>query len=319
MPGLYRHPPQPWQLPPHVVNPPDIAGQLPIPSRRNFPAGGSIGSAIRGLYPVPSRRKINQGAITTAEFTLFIAGVARHYQVNTLNITQPISQSATASFDIYDNFGSVHFQVGQEVLMYEKGVRIFGGTIDDVMEAWKPSSLGNILSVIKCVDFSNILDRHIAARYYSSVDASLTNMVQDITSVELFADGIVYDSSDGNPGGPAFGPQLFQAQTIRQIFNTLSNLAQWDYNIDYYKVLRFFPRSSGRGTAPFTIADGDKNVLSDAYAAAAGTTSISIRTYRTAYRNVQYATSSTGHSPVYADIFSAAHPGPFPNSPQPPD
>ncbi len=320
MPGIYRHPPQPWQLPPHVIAPPDISSQTPVASRRNVPAGGSISTNIIGLYPIPSRRKINQGAITTASFTLFIAGISRHYQINTLNITQPISQAATGSLDVWDDPTSVHFDPGQEILMYQDGLRVFGGTLDDVTEAWKAQTKGT-LSLVKFSDFSNVLDRHIITKYYGDTQASLQIMVADIVNTDLSQDGIVYDASDSFGGLPSIvvGPQLFTPQTIRQAFNTISNLFKWDFNIDYYKVLRWFPRQTGRGVAPFNIADGDTNILEDAYAIAPGCTSLSIRKYRGPYRNRQYVTSSTAGSAQWQDIFSVAKPGPFPGSPQPPD
>jgi hypothetical protein len=318
MPGIYRHPPQPWQLPPHVIAPPDIASQTPIPSRRNFPGGGSIGSAIRGFYPIPTRRRIGKGAITSAALSLFIAGKSKGFQINTLNIVQPLSQAATAVFDIWDKTGTYHPIVGQEVFVYAGSLRIFGGTIDEVTEAAKPGLTG-VYMQIKCVDFSNVLDRHVVAKYYSATQAALTNMIADVVSTDLSTDGIIYDSSDGNPAGVTFGPQLFNWVTIRQMFNTLSNIAKWDFNIDYYKVLRFFPQTSGRGTAPFNISDGDSNVIGDQMSALTGTTSMSVRTYRTAYRNRQFVQSSTGQNPVWTDIFSTAHPGPYPAAPQPPD
>jgi hypothetical protein len=206
--------------------------------------------------------------------------------------------------------------------MYHGTVLVFGGTIEEWTEAAYPGQSGNLI-LVKCTDFSNLLDRHIIGEYYpanpSDPDAPrLGLMVADIANKYLATDGILYDGSDGSPG-LVMGAQLFAWQTIRQVFNTLANLTGWDFSVDYNKVLRFFPHLTGRGTAPFNIADGDKNVLSDEASATSGSTSLSIRTYRGTYRNRQYVRSSSAVSPLWHDIFSSTNQGPYPNSPQPPD
>lgn len=309
MPGIYRHPPQPWQLPPH-------ANVIAV----------SVG--LHGQYPIPTRRSILQGALLTRSLTLFIANVDKTpiLQINTLNVNNPLSQVSTGSFSLYDPAGVYRPVVGQEVLMYHNSTRVFGGTIDDVEEFEYPKRTSTRFQV-NVSDFSSRLDRAgIISEYYpvttSAFTPTLAFMVGDIVSKYLVNDGISYDATDSIGGNPFVvpGAQSLFGQTPRQIFNSLSNIFGWDYNIDYYKVLRFFPRSTGRGNAPFNIADADnpQYPLSD-QAGTGGCTSISIKTFRGTYRNRQYVRSSSSSSATWADTFSVAHPGPYPNSPQPPD
>lgn len=308
---------------------PDIVGAVGKPSAYAAGVGGTLVSdpGIVGSYGTVSQYQAGYGgALLSSTFALFIGGADKVavLQVGSLNVSNPLSQSSTGSFELFDKTGVYHAQTGQEVLMYHLGVRVYGGTIDEITETAFPG-LPGVYSQITLADFSNILDRRIINEFFaggvSAFTPRLVDIVGRIVSVYLVDDGISYDATDSTGGLPfvAIGPQTFFGQTPRQIFNTLSNLTGWDYSVDYFKVLRFFPRSTGRGNAPFNIADGDSHVLSDVAAAHGGSTSISIRKFRGTYRNRQYVRSSSASSATWSDTFSVAHPGPFPNSPQPPD
>lgn len=307
---------------------PNLTGDAGIPSAEAFGTTGSVGTspAITGQYGIPSAEAFGQGALIMRKGpAVFINNVDYTDQIliDTMHIIQRMSQAATAEFTFRDPVGTTHLQVGNEVLIYTSGplpplppsnsggfpyTRIFGGSIDDITESTE-MALPTVRADVKCNDFSEILDKRIVGKYYTAAFGSLGIIVQDIVNSYLAQDGIHYNQVDGDPGINV-GPQLFQWITARQVFNQLSNLTGWDFQIDYYKELRFFPKQSGIGASPFTLVDNDKNPIAE---------SVMARAYRGKYRNKQGVRSSAQTSPLWQDIFSAALPGPYPSNPQPPD
>lgn len=306
---------------------PNLTGDAGIPSAEVVGTGGSVGvnPAIVGTYGIPSAEAFGQGAILQRFGpSVFIGNVdlTDDILINTINISQKLSQPATATFRFRDPAGALHLSVGQEVIIYwskplitvpgnpgENYTRIFGGTIDDYTELAEQALPTVVSDVVRCSDFSSILDRRIIGKYYDDVFGTLGIIVTDIVNTFLSADGIQYNAVDGDPG-INFGAQLFNWVTARQAFNQLSNLTGWDFEVDYYKQLRFFPKSSGLSSAPFNIADNNGNWIAE---------SMSSRSYRGKYRNKQGVRSSTQAGQLWGDIFSTANPGPYPSSPQPPD
>lgn len=247
-------------------------------------------------------------------FTLFINGVDRTslMLVNTLSGTNPLSQVSTCNFALRDSTNTFHPTVGMDVQIYSNTTKIFGGTIDESTET-AYQARKDIRADVKCSDYSAILDRRIVGAFYTGF--SMSSIVADLVFKYLSGDGITYSVLDGDPG-TTLGDQLFNWVTARQAFNQLSAATGWDFNVDYNKVLRFFPKASALGSAPFNIADNDGNVL--AVGESAGTTeSASIRVYRGNYRNRQYVRSSNLAGSLWQDTFSAAIPGPYPSNKQP--
>lgn len=252
-------------------------------------------------------------------FTLFIAGTDRTslMLVNTLRGVNSLSQVSTCTFTVFDLTGAFHATIGQDIQIFSNTTKIFGGTIDEVTET-SYQALKGVQSYIKCSDYSAILDRRIVGAFYTGFQMS--SIVSDIIYKFLQADGIVYQATDGDPG-TVLGDQLFNWVTARQAFNQLSSATGWDFQVDYNKVLRFFPKASALGAAPFNIADNDGNVL--AQASQGGTSggtnqSASIRYFRGTYMNRVYVRSSSQPNAQWGDTFSAAIPGPYSSNLQPP-
>lgn len=306
---------------------PNLTGDAGIPSAEVVSDGGSVAPnpGINGTYGIPSAEAFGQGAlIQRLGLAVFINNVdyTDLIEVDTVHVTQRLSQAATAEFQFRDKGGTIHLAVGNEVLIYTSSplvklpsnsggfpfTRIFGGTIDDLTESTE-MALPTIKADVKCSDFSQILDRRTVGKYYDDAFGSLGIIVLDIVNTYLALDGIQYNQVDGDPG-INFGAQLFQWETARQAFNRLSNLTGWDYQVDYYKSLRFFPKSTGSGSSPFNLVDNDKNPVAE---------SVTARSYRGKYRNKQGVRSSAQTSALWGDIFSVAQPGPYPSNHQPPD
>lgn len=248
-------------------------------------------------------------------FTLFIAGVDRTSLMlaNTLNGTNALSQVSTCQLALRDSTGAFHPTIGMDVQIFSNTTKIFGGTIDDSAET-AYQARKDVRADVKCSDYSAILDRRIVGGFYTGFSMSI--IVSDIVQKFLAADGIIYDTRDGDPG-TTLGDQLFPWIYARQAFNALSSATGWEFSVDYNKVLRFFPKVTALGNAPFNLADNDGNVL--AVGGQGGTTeSATIRVYRGTYRNRQYVRSSSQSNPQWIDTFSAAIPGPYASNKQAP-
>lgn len=312
-----------------------ITQTVPLGLAISFPAGATLTKGLTQHQPLALNLKFFSAALVKQkQFTIFVNGIDRTPLIlaNSINIQLSLSQSSTATFGLWDPNGdpSIIPQVGQEVAIYRKKVRIFGGTVEQPVQAAYQANKGHLFSGsggagsggvesatggagagsggVQCTDFSNLLDRRYVGKSYPNTTNFMSSIVADIVETYFASDDIIYDASDGDPG-INLGPQIFNWVTARQAFNTLSTLTGWNFNIDPYKVLRFFPAGSGSGPAPFNVTDNDGNSLAE---------SLSVEYYRANYRNRQGVRAPALASALWSDVFSAAHPGPFPNEPQPP-
>lgn len=299
----------------------DLVGGSGIASEESFGHGLlTFSNFIQGQYGIASEESFGHGALITKAFTVFVGGVDRtaRMRVNSLDITNQISQVSTCTF-LYGGQDRtsplIQLPVGTPVIIYHGNTRIFGGTVDQAVDSFygPTSTEGPNYFNVTCSDCSSILDRRIVGAFYPSGSVfDLQTIVHDIIDQYLSEDNITYDDSDGhNTTVNNLGDLTFDWITARQAFAQLANLVQWDFNVDYFGVLRFYPNTQGSGVAPFNIADNDGNWLQEP--------AMTVQEYRGTYRNNQGVRSSSQTTALWSDVFSTASPGPFPNSPQPPD
>jgi Concanavalin A-like lectin/glucanases superfamily len=309
---------------------PNLTGDAGIPSAEAFGFGGSVGTnpSITGLYGIPSAEAFGQGAVLLATAAPRPTSVFLGTQditdliiLNTLTWTDTLNGPATGFFQMQDPAGLLHPLVGQPVYVYIGTERVFGGSVEEVTES-SYQALARVVADVKLTDFSEIFDRRAIGNSYPLTNANtLTSILEDIVQNWLQGDGITLDLSAGDPG-INLGPLIFNWIYIRQALNQLAAATAWDFRVDPYKVLKFFPNSSGVTSAPFTLRDNDGHVLATAGSGggSGGTgESATIRTYRGKYRNRELIVSNTQTSSLWCDIFSVALPGPFPSQQQPPD
>lgn len=307
-----------------------------IPTRVAF-GDGSLSASVNSIYIIPSSVAFGKGALIKESYiSTFINGldVSKYVLDGSMQITDSLSQPTTASFSLWVRDQSFVPQVGQQVVIYLAGKRIFGGYIDQPFQTafqampgyamlgaaggasgGTSSATGAAASsgsgAIQCTDYSSLLSRRYIGLYFdgngSPEPSFLTDIVSYIVENFLAADGFTYDSSDGDPG-INLGPVLFNWVTIQAAFNTLSSSTGWDFKVDEFQVIRFFATSVS--AAPFNVSEGDGNVYAE---------SLGVEYLRSTYRNRQGVVSPSQQGQLWADIFSASQPGPFPNFPQPPD
>jgi len=315
-----------------IVGSPALAVAPNITLSAGVPSSAFVGTpslttnpGITIQYGIPSKASVGQPALLIRNFQVFLGGVDITPLLlavpissgapqgattgGVLTITDPMTGPTTATATLRDPAGLLHPAVGQEFLFYFHGVRLFGGSVEEASEvAWQ--AIHDTVINLKLTDFSELFDRRAVGKYYSlALGNSLSIIVSEIIQTNFAGDGLVYDSSDGDPG-TALGPLTFNWIMTRAVFDQLAAMTGWDYKVDPYKVLRFFPHTTGLGAAPFSIQDNDGNWLAE---------SLSSRTYRGKYRNREFVVSNTQAIGLWCDIFSVAIPGPFRNAPQPPD
>jgi len=259
----------------------------------------------------------------TQRFTLAIAGVDRSTLMlaNTLKLMNNLSQTSTCTFTLWDPTSSFRPTIGQEIDVYSNTTKVFGGLVTAVDETAFSSKRG-IVCGVTASGWDVLLDRRVVGGWFpSQLLSGLTTIVSNLVTTFLSADGIVYNSVDGDPG-ITLGDVLINWVTARQAFSQLSSLTGWDFNLDYNKTLRFFPPGTALGNAPFSIHDNDGNWLAEGTAGsvpgAMGASSMIVKTLSGLYRNREYVRSSSQNTPLWVDTFSATIPGPYPRSPQPP-
>lgn len=253
-------------------------------------------------------------------FTLLISAVDRTALMiaNTLMIRNQLGQASTCTFTLESVGAAFRPTIGQSIQVYSKQLLVFGGLISQIEETVF-SSTNRFVFGVTVSDWSILLDRRVVGGFFSSF--SMSSIVSSLITSFLQADGVTYNSTDGDPG-TSLGDVLINWITARQAFNQLSNLTGWEYSLDYNRVVRFFPPGTALGAAPFTIADNDGNSLAEqgqaSVAGAPGCSSVAIRTLTGLYRNREFVRSSSQTTQLWVDIFSKTQPGPYPSNKQPP-
>lgn len=304
-----------------------------IPSRVAFGAT-SLSLNLSLQYVIPSRIAFGSSALTQSSYvSVFLNGKLIKVLDNSLQITATLSQPTTATFGLWDPTGTIIPQVGQEVLIYLGGQRIFGGLVSQPFQTAFQAvpgllysgsgggSTGGVGSAtsgsgqgsggVACADFSYLLARRYIGLYVDGVSIFptvpfLSSIVGYIVQTYFAQDGFSYDDSDGDPG-INLGPTLFNWVTGQAAFDTLSSATGWDWSVDAFKVIRFFPSTSGSGNSAFDVTDNDGNVYAE---------SLGVEYFQSQYRNKQGVISPTASTALWSDTYSGNNPGPFLNEPQ---
>lgn len=289
-----------------VIN---LTGANGIPSAEAFGTGGIIGIALVGSYGIPSEEAFGHGAILAERpINVFIGGVdvMALVKVNTLNITTQTSGQSSGGITLLDPTGVYRAIQGQEFLVYRGGVRIYGGYVNENLD-YNKHAQPDMYTDLKLVDWSYMLTRRVVGKYYTqSTGGILQITVADIVDTILAQDGFSYDTRDGDPG-VNLGIQMYNYITVQDVFDQLMTKTNWQFRIDPYKVIRWFPQATSLGAAPFNIADEDGNTLKE---------TMQIRHYLTTYANRVGVRPSSTLLNTWDDTYSGTNPGPIQSSPQ---
>jgi len=183
--------------------------------------------------------------------TIEIAGIDRTLNLmgKTLNITDKIPGKSTCSFELFDTTGLLILQEGQEVIIEDGINRIFAG---EIRKYQGKEQSGVTYYSVSCVDYNGILDRVLLA---TAFDISLAgDMVRAIHSMKLATEGITLGMIED---GPTTSRSVFDWVSVSSAMDDIEKLTGITWNVDYYKVLNFFP--AGYFTAPFNITTTSHN------------------------------------------------------------
>ena len=140
--------------------------------------------------------------------------------------------------------------MGDEVIVEEDSVRIFKGTIVERDDA---AVTGLVLgTAFTCKDGVHEFDSLLVSKAYNDTDA--VAVVQDI--VDNFASGFTLDAPLSSP---AVKSLRFNYEQPSKCLQALCQQIGWDWYIDPFDVVHFFPK--GNESAPFEITDDNGNAI----------------------------------------------------------
>ncbi len=208
--------------------------------------------------------------------SLTIAGVDRKALLvpGSLSIEDQLNARDTCRLRLRDT-GAARPHVGQVVQITMDSVLIFAGTIN-AFEERNLTNKGTGATVeydIDVVDYNQLADRRLHAEIYD--DFTMKAIVEDIVADQLAGDGVTVDA--GFPTGPTIDYFVANYDTCAELFDKLSEMTGYMWNIGPAKVLQFTDRSSL--VAPVSLTQGSSTDV--AY-------SLSITRSRDRYRNVQH-------------------------------
>ncbi len=194
---------------------------------------------------------------------LTIAGSAKTFRRNSLNISATANGRTTASFTVLSTDGSYRPALDAEVIITEGGTRIFGGLVNRPSEKGLLDGASNaIATAVSAVDFNHYPERRAVNETIAAgtLKAALTTLVANYLSVY----GVTLDA--GQVNGPTLTELKYEYRNLGEALNELSTLTAkygdpYVWRIDEFKVLSMFQPTTS--AAPFNIVINDGNVVGD--------------------------------------------------------
>ena len=206
--------------------------------------------------------------------SLTVGGVERvgMLTASSLTISEELNARDTATFELFDRTGTVHVGPGQVVQILDATELVFAGLIFS-NKARRRSGASRIRHALTCVDFNQLADRHVVAEVYDNL--TMKAIVENVLLDHLTTDGVTLDPDF--PDGPIIEHIPFNYVSCAQVFDELSTLTGYFWNITDEKVLQFIDRSTMR--APVDLASGNGVFQAD---------TVEIDRSLEQYRNEQY-------------------------------
>lgn len=180
--------------------------------------------------------------------TVTIGGLDKTSIIEDLNITDNInSQVDTLNFPITKAPGDSYVPaLNAEVIVTRDGVRIFGGVVTSIKDQLLGAS--SLKFDVTANDFTFQLNQKLAVERYEGqtinyiINDLITKYAPTFTTTNVMADILVNSIA-------------FNRITLSECFRKLAELVNYNWYVDYYKDIHFFP-SNGEA-APFNAEDGN--------------------------------------------------------------
>lgn len=169
-----------------------------------------------------------------------INGVPVKFVNESIMIEDTVGERSTASFVVWDETGSRHYQKGEPYQIYDNdGDLIISGVIEDSREqACGPVEPG-ILHEITGTDNHYFADKRIVAKSYTNLTAGaiVHELIQSYLSKEGISCGEIQD-------GPVVTESVFNYIPVTDCLDSLAEKAGFWWNIDSQKQLYFVARQT---------------------------------------------------------------------------
>lgn len=203
--------------------------------------------------------------------TLTIAGVDKTSLLvrGSLSWSDNLNARNTCSFELVSTDGSYRPAVGAIVVIANGATKVFAGSIDSYEEE-KGEGNSSLWYSVDCVDYNQLLDRHLVAQAYDG--DTLGDIVADILANFLAGEGVTATQVQT---GPTITRAVFNYVSATAAFDELADASGFAWWIDYDKGLHFCDRTAN--AAPFSLTDSSANFRA-----------LKVRRTREQYRNKQY-------------------------------
>jgi hypothetical protein len=179
-------------------------------------------------------------------FVVLISGVTSSILASTLQISNELNARSICNFTIDTN---TNISCGQEVIITDNAIRIFGGNIDSIKKTSIFAGSPLVRNQVSCTDYNQYADRLRVAKTYE--DKTAFYIFNDIVENYLTIEGVTTNTMQI---GPTLKKVVFNRKTINECFNYLKDATQINWNINYYKQLNTFFRDENIST-PLTNFD----------------------------------------------------------------
>lgn len=195
-----------------------------------------------------------EGSVTVDLLSLRVGpfDVTDYLRYRGYTVTEELNTRDTMSFDLLipDSAGFAPL-VGQEVVLFDDGVRLFAGTVNDLSVTLLVESNTTFKRyALRAVDFNQYADRRLVATSYTGQTAGA--IVRDLLATYLAAEGV----SEGSIGtGPTIAKAVFPYVSVARALSDICELSGYSWNIDPYKRLSFFPPTTFLSPLQFTSSN----------------------------------------------------------------
>ncbi len=222
--------------------------------------------------------------------SVYIDGIQVKIQPGSLGIEGRIEERSTASFIVVGTLAAATYTRGMPVEIYDDVPSlIFAGFIATPGRAKLAPKVG-LLHDIVCMDNHYLADKRLVTRAYTTPGQTLGDIVTDIWTDYLAAEGITVGAIQT---GPVIESAIFNYVTVAQAFDALKELSGFTWFINELKALYFVDRSTY--AAPWNL-DGIT------HRALKGSTHLS--TGNPLYRNRQYVRGGKGITTLQTEHFT---------------
>lgn len=197
----------------------------------------------------------------TSGLAIQINGVDWRFRAGSMTIHSTLNGRDTLSgiIDILD--GSDPPLLNQDITVDEDGVRIYGGTINELEYraiTSDPDASKDLMVSLSAEDFNALADKRTVASLTHPGGLTLKEALEQLVT-ELTTYGVTLSPTQVD--GPILPSFAFTLQTATAILDELSKLTEFVWEIDSSKVLTMW--QPGSVAAPFNLTDGDGQVWGD--------------------------------------------------------